>query len=285
MLLSVLGLTVMHFLTRYLGTSVSSWTKTFYRSLFTLLFVLLWMLVRGERIRFYNRPVLILRGVAGAISITLFFWAIDLIGLLAATLYLYLYPVFAILFAMLLFKERFSPWFLAPLAAALAGLYLIVNPTFDSFTLGHGIGMVNAITSGIARASLRKLRKTDSPANIVVVFMSFGMVLSGAGVLLLPGQSWHFNTSAGLGTPVIWIILIGIAACSAFSLITVTIAYGHLSTATASIMTMLILPLTAVIAVLYFHESLTVSKIVGGLLITGAGIGVTLIPSEKSSYS
>ncbi|UCF98493.1 MAG: DMT family transporter [Spirochaetaceae bacterium] len=280
MLLSVLGLAMMQSLARYLGNSVSSWTKTFYRSLFTVVIILAWMLVRKEKLRFNNRPLLLLRAVAGAFAISFFFWTIDLIGLLTATLYLYVYPVFAILFAVLLFKERFSPWILLPLAAALAGLYLIVNPDFEDFSLGHGVGLATALLSGISRAALRQLRKTDSPSNIVILFMGFAVVLSGIGVLVIPGQSWLFVPSRELNIRTIWILLVAIALFSAFSHIMVTVAYGRLSTATASIMTMLNLPITAVMAVLYFHEPLTVYKIVGGLLITAAGIGVSFIPSR-----
>jgi drug/metabolite transporter (DMT)-like permease len=283
MLLSVLGLSVMQSLVRYLGSSVSSWTKTFYRSLFTIFFLLVWMLISREKIRFNNWPLLLMRGLAGAISITCFFWAIDLIDLLTATLYLYVYPVFAILFAVLLFKERFSPWILAPLSAALLGLYLIVNPSFQGFTLGHGIGLCSALLGGIARAALRQLRKTDSPGNIVLLFMSFAGVLSGIGVTLIPGQSWRFTPSANLTDGTIWLLLFAIGLFSAFAHIMVTVAYRRLSTATASIMTMLILPITAIIAVLYFHEPLTVNKIAGGLLITAAGIGVSVAPSLQRS--
>jgi drug/metabolite transporter (DMT)-like permease len=279
MLLSVLGLAVMQSLVRYLGPAVSSWTKTFYRSLFTMVFILAWMLIRKEKIRFNNRPLLLTRGLVGAISLTFFFWAIDLIGLLAATMYLYVYPVFAILFAVLLFKERFSWWILAPLSVAVGGLYLIVFPNFEDFSLGHAIGLLAALLGGVARAALRQLRKSDSPGNIVVLFMTFAMVISGIGVTLMPGQSWRFYPSTTLAIPTIWILLTAIALFSAVSHVLVTTAYRSLSTAVASIMTMLILPITAVIAVLYFREALTVYKIVGGLLITGAGIGVSLIPS------
>jgi len=280
MLLSVLGLTVMQSLVRYLGASVSPWTKAFYRSLFTVVFILAWMLIRGEKIRFNNWPLLLIRGLAGAVAMTFFFWTIDLIGLLTATLYLYVYPVFAILFAVLLFKERFSLWILVPLGAAIAGLYLIVNPTFEDFSLGHGIGLATALLGGVARAALRQLRKSDSPSNIVILFMSLAVVLSGIGATLMPGQSWSFTPSPNLNFRTIWILLVAIALFSALSHILVTIAYRSLSTAVASIMTMLILPITAVIAVFYFREALTVYKIVGGLLITAAGIGVSLIPSS-----
>jgi drug/metabolite transporter (DMT)-like permease len=285
MLLSVLGLSVMQSLVRYLGPSVSSWTKAFYRSLFTVIVILVWMLISREKIRFNNWPLLLLRGLTGAVSMILFFWTIDLIGLLTATLYLYVYPVFAILLAMLLFKERFSLWVLAPLAAALAGLYLIVSPNFQGLTLGHGIGMSTALLGGIARAALRQLRKSDSPSNIVVLFMFFSMVLAGIGVNLIPGQSWRFTPSPNLTVPAIWMLLAAIAVLSAFSHIMVTVAYRLLSTATASIMTMLALPITAVIAVLYFHEPLTLHKIVGGLLITAAGIGVSVVPKPPQRCS
>ena len=277
MLLSVLGLAVMQALVRYLGPSVGSWAKTFYRSLFTVLILLLWMLVRREKIRFNNWPLLLTRGLAGAVSMTFFFWTIDLIGLLNATLYLNVYPVFAIPFAVVLFRERFSLWILAPLGAALAGLYLIVNPAFQGFSLGHGFGLAIALLGGIARAALRQLRKTDTPGNIVILFMGFSLVFSGTGVLLLPGQSWSLSPSGNLSQGIIWTILAVIALLSAFSHILVTVAYQRLSTAIASIMTMLILPITALIAVLYFHEPFTVYKIVGGLLITAAGIGVAFV--------
>jgi drug/metabolite transporter (DMT)-like permease len=281
MLLSVLALAVMQALVRYLGPSVSSWAKTFYRSVFTVIILLGWMLIRREKIRFNNWPLLLMRGLAGAISMAFFFWALDLIGLLTATLYINVYPVFAILFASLLFKERFSLWILAPLGTALIGLYLIVNPGFQGFTLGHGIGLAAALLGGIARAALRQLRKTDSPSNIVLLFMIFSAVLSGIGVNILPDQGWHFTPSLRLTPVTIWYVLAAIAVFSSIAHILVTIAFRRLSTATASIMTMLILPITAIIAVLYFHEPLTMNKIAGGLLITAAGIGISFVPPHR----
>jgi drug/metabolite transporter (DMT)-like permease len=283
MLLSVAALGVMQSLVRYLGPSVSSWTKTFYRSLFTAVAVAVWMLIRRERIRFNNWPLLLTRGLCGAISITLFFWSIDLIGLLTATLYLYTFPVFAILFAVVLFRERFSLWILAPMGAALIGLYLIVNPSFQGFTFGHGIGLSTALLGGIARAALRQLRKTDSPSNIIILFMGIAVVLSGIGVTLIPNQSWRFSPTTNLPQISIWILLVAIGIFSAFAHITVTVAYRRLSTATASIMNMLNLPITAAIAVLYFKEALTIQRFVGGLLITGAGIAVAVLPSLNRS--
>jgi drug/metabolite transporter (DMT)-like permease len=73
-----------------------------------------------------------------------------------------------------------------------------VNPSFQGFTLGHGIGLATALLGGIARAALRQLRKTDTPGNIVILFMSFAVVLSGIGIALIPNQSWRFTPTPSL---------------------------------------------------------------------------------------
>jgi drug/metabolite transporter (DMT)-like permease len=142
--------------------------------------------------------------------------------------------------------------------------------------------LATALLGGISRAALRQLRKTDTPGNIVILFMSFAVVISGIGILLIPDQSWRFTPIPGLTKTTIWILLAAIALLSTFAHIMVTVAFGRLSTATASIMTMLILPITALIAVLYFREPFTIQKIVGGLLITAAGIGVSLVPERNN---
>jgi drug/metabolite transporter (DMT)-like permease len=81
-----------------------------------------------------------------------------------------------------------------------------------------------------------------------------------------------------------WAIdLIGLLTATLYLM--VNVAYRKLSTATASIMTMLILPITVVIAVLYFHEPLTTQKIMGGLLIAAAGIGASVVPAPSQKAS
>ncbi len=281
MLLSVLGLAVMQVLVRYLGGTVSAWTKTFYRSFFTVVIILAWMLIRREKIRVNNRPLLVLRSITGAVSITFFFWAIDLVGLFTATLYLYVHPVFAIVFASLFFKDRHSLWILLPLAGALAGLYFIVNPRFEGFGFGHIIGLSMAVIGGVARASLGELRRTDAPSSIVLIFMCFTAALSGGGAILLPGQSWRFAPEGAVSLAVIWLLLAAIGLLSAASHILVTVAFHRLTTAKASIMTMLILPLTALAALFFFDEPFGLRKLVGAVLITLAGIGVSFVPPAR----
>ena len=111
------------------------------------------------------------------------------------------------------------------------------------------------------------------------------MVLSGFGVILIPDQTWRFSPTPQLTQTKIWMLLAMIAIFSAFAHVMVTITYRRLSTSVASIMTLLLIPITALISVLYFREPLTIQKIFGGILITVAGIGVSVVPGISRQQS
>jgi drug/metabolite transporter (DMT)-like permease len=283
MLSSVFTFTLMQSLARYLGPTVSSWTKTFYRCLFSTGFVFLWMIINKRKWSFNNIPLLLVRSITGAVAIAFFFWTIDLVSLIRATLYAYSYPVFAIVFAATFYKEKFFLWMLVPLLCALGGLYLIVNPTLDGFSVGDIIGISGGIFGGIARATVRELRKTDSPADVVLFFMFATTVLTAFVIILLPSQDWHITVTPRLGIIEIWAILIGIGFFSAVSHALMTAAFRRLSTAVGSIMTILIIPATAVVAATCFHESLRLREISGGIMIIASVIVISLFGNRRSA--
>ena len=283
MLLSVLGFTTMQGLTKYLGSAVSSWTKTFYRCVFTILFILIWIALNRQKIRFHNLFLLLVRGICGAFAITFYFWTIDLIDLLHGTLYVYAHPVFAVVFAALFYKERFPVLMILPLLGAVAGLFLIVNPAINGFGFGDLIGIVSTITAGLARATVRELRKSDTPEVIVIVHMSVSTIFTFAGILLLPTQSWRVGAVEGAQAGGSWIVLVSIGLISAISLILMTSGFRKLSTSVGSILQLLILPATAVVAFLVFHEPLTRWSIVGGILILVSSLAVTMLGNGNTA--
>ena len=283
MLLSVIAATTLQALTRYLGASTGAWTKTFYRCAFTILFILIWIAVTGRKIRLNNTFLLLVRGIMGAFAITFYFWTIDLIDLLHGTLYVYAHPAFAVAFAAVFYRERFSTWMAFPLVSSLAGLLLIVNPTIDGFGFGDLVGLISMITAGVARATVRELRKTDTPETIVFVHMSATAVFAFAGVLVIPAQTWHVRAVGDGGTGISWAILIAIGLLSAVSLISMTAAFRKLSTSAGSILQLLIMPATAIVATVVFKEPLTEWSIVGGLLILLSSVAVTIIDSRARS--
>ena len=272
MLLSVLAYTANQALARYLGPAVGSWAKTFYRCLFTLPFTVVWMKLNSEPLRLVNLRLLLVRGISGAIAVTCYFWAIDLVGLLMATMYSYSYSALAIVFAALIYRERFVPWLILPVLAAMAGLYLIVNPRIEGVGLGDVVGLAAAVSGGVARSTVRELRKTDSPGNVVLVFMACAVLFTAAGVFILPDQGLGIVALAGSPRRAIWMAIVGMGASSCVGNILMTTSFRRLSTAVGSILSMMTLPLTAIVALLVFREPLTATRLVGGLLILAAGL-------------
>jgi drug/metabolite transporter (DMT)-like permease len=272
MLLSVVAYTGIQSAARYLGPAVDSWAKTFYRCALTFILVLLYMRARREPFRAGSWPLLLLRGMGGAVAVTSYFWTIDLVGLLKATLYSYSHPLFAIIFGVLFFGERGQWWMLGAIVLAAGGLYLIVDPAFDTLGAGDVVGLICSLAGGISRSTVRALRKSDTPGNVILVFMACAMVFSALGILILPSQRWGFAATDSATVPRIWLTLGLMGLFSAAGNLLMTNAYRRLTTATGSILTLLVLPLTAVVAVLWFHEPLTGRRAIGGVLILAAGL-------------
>jgi drug/metabolite transporter (DMT)-like permease len=101
--------------------------------------------------------------------------------------------------------------------------------------------------------------------------MACAMVFSGLGILVLPAQHFRFAVSEPAQVRSVWLVLALMGLFSAAGNLLMTSAYRRLSTATGSILTLMVLPLTAVAAVVWFGEPLGVRRAVGGLLILAAG--------------
>ena len=282
MLASVLLYTAIQSFARYLGPSVAPWTKTFYRSSICALLVIIWSLCAKKKIVFRNKPLLLLRGITGALTISFYFWAIDLLDLLHATFYIYSYPVFAVLFSALFYREKFWWPMLFPLVGAIVGLVLIVNPATNEFRFGDLIGFIAAISAGVARATVRELRKTDSPANIVIMFMSMAALFSALWIFFLPSQSWAIVPRGALSLPAICMVLLGMGVLTAFATLFMTTAFRTISTTVGSVLTMLIVPCTVLVAIVIFGETLTVAGGIGGLLIVLSGMSVAVLALSKT---
>ncbi|MBN2546883.1 MAG: EamA family transporter, partial [Spirochaetes bacterium] len=89
MTLSAVGFALVQSSVKFLGPSVSSWTKAFYRGLFGFVFLIIWLFIIRKKPVFNNKFLLVVRGIAGAFGLVFSFWAIDLVDLSHATIYLY----------------------------------------------------------------------------------------------------------------------------------------------------------------------------------------------------
>lgn len=149
-----------------------------FRSIIT--FVMCYAIIRARQLPFFgiNKKWLIIRGVFGTSALTIFFFTLDNLPLAVATTVQYLSPLFTVIIATFLLKERvkYIQWFFMVVAfggIALLGMSKLLSK--DVFISGiHPewvmLGVLSAFLSGIAYNAIVKCQPTDQPITIVMYF-------------------------------------------------------------------------------------------------------------------
>lgn len=142
----------------------------FFRALVSLVLCFVGIRRRGLSFIGNNKLLLIGRGVAGTIALTLFFYVLQHLPLATAVTLQYLSPIFTVFWSQLLFKERASliQWIF--FAGGFFGVWMIqgFDPRVD--VVQAFIGMVSALASGLAYTFVRRLRSTDHELVIIFYF-------------------------------------------------------------------------------------------------------------------
>ncbi len=202
------------------------------RSAFMTLATLALMRGAGVARRGVNRPLLIARGVAGAIALSLLYAALGRLPLGDAVTIQNTAPVWTALFAALALGERLRPAVVASIGVSLAGVALVARPAFlfgDGAAgldlVGVGLVVVAAVLMGVAYTAVRKLRETDHPLAIIYALSWAGVVLA---VPFALGGGWRWPTPHG------WALLAGVAVCTQAGQWTLTRGLHLLDAATAT---------------------------------------------------
>lgn len=264
MTLSAASFAVMNGLVKHLNTlSFSAYQLVFFRSIGTLVITTSLLLYKKIPMLGNKRGLLILRGLAGAISLLLFFASLNYIPVGTAVTLRYLSPVFAALFAVLWLKERINlvQW----LFFLLAFIGVLILKGFDGEMSLIGLGMVilSAITMGLVFVVISKIGKQDHPIVIVNYFMAIGTIIGGA----LSLGNWRHP----MGIEWLWLFLLGIVGF--VGQLYMTKAFQIASTNQVAPLKYLEVIFTVLIGALWFTEIYTLWSLLGILLVM---LGLTL---------
>ncbi|MFY0627829.1 MAG: DMT family transporter [Reichenbachiella sp.] len=117
-----------------------------------------------------NRKILILRGLTGALALTLYFQLLQQIPLAAAASMQYLSPIFSAVLGVFIVKEKVH-W-KQYLFFALSFIGILIIQGFDTrISLLHlSIGLGASLFTGLAYNFVRKLKTTEHPLVIIFYF-------------------------------------------------------------------------------------------------------------------
>src|SRR5262249_6622221 len=142
----------------------------------------------------------------------------------------YTAPVFTAVWAWLFLGERISATTLLALATTTTGVALVMIGNAPPGTLALGtwqlVGVMSAVLSGAAVATIREVRKTDGPWELFAAFCVAGAIFTG----IPAARHWVAPTS------VEWALLVGVGVTSVIAQLMMTWALGDLPAAVAGVL-------------------------------------------------
>lgn len=251
----------------------------FFRSLVSFLISAAIIKYRGLPLLGNNRRWLLLRGTAGMLALTIFFFTLHKLPLAIASTLQYLSPIFTVLIASQLFREKVSKMQYFSSLIAFSGVVFIgfngltggfSNQKPDLFWMGMGI--LSAVLSGIAYNAISKLKETEETINIVIYFPMLALPLTGIWCL------FDFTVPMGIE----WLILLTIGIFTQIAQVCMTRAFLSADTA-------IVAPFQYIGAIyalfsgwFIFDEKLELASIIGVcLVIFGVIVGTIFRAGKK----
>lgn len=205
-----------------------------------------------------------LAGAFFAGDLIVWHWSINLTSVANSTVLANLSPVWVVIGAWLLFKERFSRLFVAGLALALAGVVILMGESLivsmQSFA-GDTLGFVTAWFYAGYILTVSRVRKRVSTA----ATMAWGG-LAASTILYAVALPWEGNvwpdTARG------WMVAFGLAGITqVFGQMLIALSLAHVSAGFGSMVLLLQPAVAAVIAWFLFNEPLSGWQAAGGIAI------------------
>lgn len=202
----------------------------FFRSLFAIPVIVIWLIARGELAQGFvvKKPMgHFWRGVLGTMGMGLTFTGLSLLPLPEVTAIGYATPIFTLILSAVMLGERIRMIRITAVAIGLLGVVIMIWPRLGSAEMETAatIGALCVLGATISRAfvqiHIRQLVRVDHPAAVVFYFSVTGTLLSGLTVFF--GWTMPTLTQAAI------LITMGLVGGVAQILVTSSYRFGQAS--------------------------------------------------------
>ncbi len=203
MLGATLAAAIMNSAARHVMETVHPFELVFFRNLFAFFFVVP-MLMQTGFVVFRTRRLGMHVGRASLNTVNMLVWfmAVSLAPLAEVTALGFTAPIFATILSVVLLREAVGMRRWSAIAVGFAGTMIVLQPGFDTVSLGHGLTLTAATMWAGVLLIIKSLSRTESSMTIVA-YMSLLMTP----MSLIPALFvWVWPT----WTELAWLVLIGI---------------------------------------------------------------------------
>ena len=202
MLLSTLCFAAMHGSIRHVSASLHPFEIAFFRNLFGLLVVLPWF-VQGGLAPLKTRRLGLhgLRAAINTYAMLAFFTALSITPLTAVTALGFTAPVFATVFAILVFGERVGLRRWSAIAFGFAGTLVVLRPGFQDIGLGPILALSSSLAWAFVLLIIKELGRTDTSVTITAYMQLIMTPLSLVAALFVwrTPELWQIPWLIGIG--------------------------------------------------------------------------------------
>jgi len=217
-----------------------------------------------HRLTAAESKLIVLAGFCFAGDLAVWHWSILLTTVANATLFANCAPIFVTLTAWLVLRERPGGKFLAGLAAAIAGMFLLLQGSFHaagSALLGDLLALVTAVFYAGYQMAVSRVRAAVSTARLMAISASVTAIIL-LPIALASGERFVPETPTG------WGLLVGLAFVSQVAGQSfIAYALAHLPGTFASVALLVQAVMAAALAWVLLGEQLGVLAIAGGVLV------------------
>lgn len=253
----------------------------FYRSLIGV--VTIWLFVRRNHLSLRTPHVMghIRRSVLGTVSIALWFYTLGELPFGTNMTLIYTTSLFmaANFIALAVMRHERAPWGLVlSILVGFSGIAIVLQPSFSSGELVPAlICLFVSFLDLIIYWEMKQLGRLEEPSwRIVFYFTLSGTLFGLVGALLFEG-GMHMPTWNLL------LAILGMGACATLGQICTTRSYAYGNMLLSSCLGFSAIPFSAVISMILFGESVTVTTLAGMSLIIAAGVAATITTKRSEA--
>lgn len=261
MILSAIAFTLMNVFVKYL-IHFSAYQIVFFRAIGTLFFTIPFLLKNNISMLGNKRGLMLLRGIIGAISMTLFFVSLNYLPVGTAVSLRYLSPIFAAVFALLILKEKIKPIQWLCFIIAFIGVTILKGFSTEMSNLGLLFILLSAVFTGLVFIIIRKIGNNDHPVVVVNYFMIVAVIFGG----LLSINNWIHPEG------IEWLVLSSLGVFGYFGQLYMTKAFQNIEINQIAPLKYLEVIFTMLVGLTWLGETYTLWSLLGILLII---IGLT----------
>lgn len=279
MLVAALGFAIMGLLVKIGAQKFSSAELVFYRSLFGLVAIYLYIFLRKLPLATPVMAKQMSRGIVGFTSLVLFFYAISKLALATAITLNYTSPLFLAIFMPLFLKkellhEKSKKTLYISIFIGFIGMVLLLKPTFESDKWLAGLlGLLSGMGAALAYIHVKQLGNINEPDwRTVFYFTLISTIGSGSWMLLQ-----HFSFLNWQDIP----LLLGLGVSATIAQLAMTRAYRTGNTLTVASLAYVTVVLASLFGWWIWQEKLSDDEWLAISLIVASGM-ISLRASNKN---